>query len=156
MNGFLPTRGSLMLDFVTVAMVAVSLLLLLSVYWAKRQWRWHRALQITLAVILLVAIVAFEVDLRFFSDWQKLAEPSPYYESGWVHRWLWVHLGFAVPTPFLWAGLIFVSLKGQPQNPAEHVQFANWHKRWGWASVILMWLTAVTGWVFYWVSFVAT
>ncbi|MFN5707735.1 MAG: DUF420 domain-containing protein, partial [Planctomycetota bacterium] len=70
--GFLPARGSFMLDLVCVAMVAVTVLMLLSIALARfgRQYRWHRLLQLSLAIVLLLAVLAFEIDVRFFTDWR--------------------------------------------------------------------------------------
>ena len=100
-NGFLPTRGSFMLDFVVVAMLAVTIAMAISITLVKKlsKYGWHKAIQISFAVILLVAVLAFEVDMRFFTDWRELAEPSPFFESRVVHLALGVHLLFAIPAP---------------------------------------------------------
>lgn len=144
-----------MLDFVAVAMILVTAIMFVSVFLVKYrlQWRLHRQIQIALGLILLVTIVAFEVDLQLFTNWEELAKPSPFFASGWVHRFLWAHLLFAIPTPILWGYLIVWSLLRQGRL-ASH-EFAAWHRRMGWISVIMMSMTAITGWVFYWVGFVA-
>lgn len=154
--GFLPTRGSFMLDFVVVAMTLVIPLMAFSIILARRgQRHLHRAIQIVMALVLLVAVAAFEIDLRLITkNWRELAEPSPYYESGWVDRWLWIHLAFAVPTPLWWGWVIFGALRKFPRDlkGSEHVAV---HRRRGWIAAVLMTGTAVTGWIFYGVAFVA-
>jgi uncharacterized membrane protein YozB (DUF420 family) len=158
MPGFLGTRGSLMLDVVFTAMFLIVPLLGVSVWLVKRrQYTLHKWLQIGMGVVLLVAVVAFEVDMRFFTDWEKLAVGSPYYAPDtWNPVWtsLAIHLCFAVPTPIVWIIVIVQALRkfDSPVRPGKHSAS---HKRWGWIAVVLMTLTAATGWVFYWLAFAA-
>lgn len=156
MNGFLPTRATFMLDFVFVAMFAVLPVLAFSIRLVKRRhYGWHKRLQIALALVLLVAVTAFEIDLNLITkDWRPLAEASPYYASRWVDWSLWIHLCFAVPTPLLWIAVIVQALRKFPDPPAPN-HYSRRHARWGWAATIGMTMTAVTGWVFYYLAFVA-
>ena len=105
------------------------------------------------AFILLITIVAFEIDVRFLVDWNELAKPSAFYDSGWVHRCLGIHLAFAIPTPFVWIYAIVMALKHIPADP-QPCRYSPQHKRWGWISAIMMFGTAFTGWVFYVLAFV--
>ena len=77
-NGFLPTRASWMLDFIALAMLAVVFVLGLSIYLvrAKKNKRLHRTIQIATAVTLTIALIAFEIDVRFITKWRELAELS--------------------------------------------------------------------------------
>ena len=154
-GGFLPTRGTFMLDFVFVAMFAIVLILGVSIYLVrkKRLFRIHKKIQLITAAILLIAIVAFEIDVRFFVDWNTLASESEYYESGWVHRALYIHLMFAIPTPFLWIYTIIKALRNFPSDPQPN-HYSPRHRFWGWLSTIAMVMTAVTGWIFYLMAFV--
>jgi hypothetical protein len=153
-QGFLPTRGSLVLDFVFVAMFAICAILILSIGVVKfaNGYRIHRKLQIGLAMILAVAIVVFEVDVRFVTDWRKLAERSTFYASGAVDRALWIHLAFAIPTPIVWIYVVVQALRNFPTDPVPGRHSAN-HRFWGWAATGMMCLTAATGCVFYWLAF---
>lgn len=166
-EGFLrfvmPTRGSLMLDVVFVAMFAVVPLLFLSIQLAKRgQYAWHKTAQIVLGTVLLVAVVAFEVDMRW-SGWQHRAVASPYFKAaeGGGLDWsspvgisLFVHLCFAVPTAVLWAYVVTMALRKfpSPPRPNEH---SHSHKKFSWLGTIGMVGTAVTGWIFYYLAFMA-
>ena len=69
LHGFLPTRGTFMLDFVFVAMFAIVPIMAWSIYLARyrRKYELHKRIQITLALVLAVAVAAFEVDARFFT-----------------------------------------------------------------------------------------
>lgn len=155
-HGFLPTRGSVMLDFVFVAMFAVVPLMGFGIWLAKRrQYEWHMRVQLTLAIVLLVAVAAFEIDLNFITkNWRPLAEPSPYYASGWVDRSLWLHLSFAVPTPLLWVFVIVQALRRFPR-PVAPSPYSAQHLLWARLAAIGMTLTAVTGWLFYYLAFIA-
>ena len=156
--GFLGTRASLMLDVVFLAMFLVVPVLAFSIYLVRRgRYALHRKIQLVLGAVLLVTVLAFELDLRFFTDWRKLAEPSPYYHSeGRCLVWtaLMVHLTFAVPVGFLWAFVIVQALRKfpYPPTPGRHSRS---HKFWGWLAVSFMVMTAITGWTFYWLAFVA-
>jgi len=158
-SGFLPTRGSLMLDVVFVAMFAIVPVLMFSIYLVKyrQSYTLHKIIQIISAAVLLIAVVAFEIDVRLFTDWEQLAAASPYYQADvWCPVWivLAVHLCFAVPTPVLWVVVIVQALRRFPSPPVPG-QHSGSHKTWGWVATMGMVLTAVTGWVFYWMAFVA-
>ncbi|HEX5103729.1 MAG TPA: DUF420 domain-containing protein [Pirellulaceae bacterium] len=161
-DGFLPWgRGSLMLDVVFVAMFVVVPVLAASIYLVKARGRYalHKKLQLTLAAVLLVAVLMFEIDMQFITKWETRAEPSPYFAE--ANKWtcpagvsLIVHLSFAIPTLLLWIYVVVQALRNFSRPPAPGPHSTN-HARFGWAAAIGMFLTAATGWVFYWMAFVA-
>lgn len=156
-RGFLPTRGSFMLDFVFVAMFAIIAAMAVSLYLVRygRRYELHRNLQITLGVVLLVAVTAFEIDLNLITkDWRPLAEPSPFYASKVVDYALWIHLAFAVPTPLLWIFVIVQGIRKFPR-PTLPNAYSRTHIFYARLAAIGMFMTALTGWVFYWLAFVA-
>jgi uncharacterized membrane protein YozB (DUF420 family) len=161
LHGFLPTRGSWMLDFVFVAMFCIIPVLAWSICLVRfrraeetHKCQWHKRIQLTLAVVLLIAVTAFEVDLNLITkDWRPLAEASPYYASRIVDYSLWIHLSFAVPTPLLWIFVIVQALRRFP-NPAAPCEYSSRHKMWGRIAAAAMLMTAITGWIFYWLAFV--
>jgi uncharacterized membrane protein YozB (DUF420 family) len=162
-DGFLPFgRGSLMLDVVFVAMFVIVPLLGLSLWLVKsrRNYQLHKTLQLAMASVLLVAVLLFEIDMQFFTQWEDRAAESPYFDA--ANKWsclagraLLVHLAFAVPTLFLWIAVVVQALRkfSRPPAPGPHSQ---WHARWATLAATGMFLTAVTGWIFYWLAFVAT
>ncbi len=154
--GFLPTRGSFMLDFLLVALIAIVILMALSIWLvrARRQFVWHKRIQVFSAALLAVTIVAFEIDMRFVTDWRQLAAASPWYESGVVDGALAIHLMFAIPTPLIWVYTLVQALRRMPNPPRPGADSVR-HRFWGWLSVIFLSLTAVTGWCFYVIAFVA-
>ncbi len=153
--GFLPTRGSIMIDFVFLAMFGIILILGTSIYLVRyrRMYEVHKWIQITTGIVLLLAVLAFEVDMRFFTNWQALAEPSSF-GMATVKGLLYFHLLFAIPTPLLWIFVIWHGLTKFP-NPAAPSPYSNTHIFWARLAAIGMLLTAVTGWVFYYAAFVA-
>ncbi len=160
-NGFLGTRASLMLDVVFLAMFAVIPVMGCGIALArfKHAYRWHKAIQLTVAMVLLLAVAAFEIDMQFLTEWELRAEPSPYFTS--AEKWsspagiaLAVHLFFAVPTAFIWVYVVSGALKHFPKHPTPNDYSAR-HRFWGRIAAIEMTMTAITGWVFYWLAFVA-
>jgi hypothetical protein len=161
-DGFLGFRGSLMLDVVFLAMFAVLPVLSVSIYLVKqRRYDLHKKLQLMLGIVLLLAVVAFEVDMRF-NDWKPRAAPSPYF-AGKIDNMDWscpigialiVHLFFAIPTALIWTIVIVQALRKFPRPPLPGTHSAS-HKFWGWLAVLEMTGTAVTGWIFYYLAFVA-
>lgn len=162
-NGFLGYDASFMLDVVVCALVLVVPTLLASIYLVKfrRQYTWHRNIQVTLAVVLLIAVTAFEVDLQFIHNgWESIVNKNP--ESprlnsdqlASVRTILRVHLLFAISTPVFWAITLVLALKRFPSPPAPNAHSTT-HKRLGWISAIDLALTSITGLIFYYVAFVS-
>lgn len=145
-----------MLDFVVLAMFGVTLVLAYSIYQVRVKKRplWHRNIQIATAIVLTLALVAFEVDVRFVSPWRQAAEVSPFYESGWVNRWLAIHLVFAIPTPFIWGYVILSGLR-RFKTGFKQGNYNRRHRILGRIAAGFMFMTAVTGWLFYYLAFIA-
>lgn len=158
-DGFLGTRASLMLDVVALAMVIVLPLLGVSVYLVKfrRRYALHKKIQLILGIVLLVVVGLFEFDMRI-GGWSHRAEASPYAghegSTDWVFVTLAIHLFFAVTAALLWIVVIARALVNFPKPPAPSAHSA-WHRRFGAAAAIDMACTAVSGWVFYYLAFVA-
>ncbi len=165
LDGFLPWRGSLMLDVVFLAMFLVIPAMAWSIRQARlRRYTLHKRVQLVLAAVLLAAVGAFEVDMQLFTDWRVRASglterpASPYYDalsdSGPAVYALWVHLVFAVSTAVLWVYVIVQALRKYP-TPPQPGPHSRSHVRWAWLAAWDMFLTALTGWVFYYLAFIA-
>jgi len=154
-NGFLGSRASIMLDVVFLAMFAVLPVMAVSIGMARfrRQYAWHKRIQLTLAIILLFAVAAFEIDMQFISGWQTRATPSPYWPAG-VKTSLYIHLVFSISTFFLWLYVVIGALRNIPKPPAPS-PYSRRHIFWARLAAIDLTLTALTGWIFYWLAFVA-
>jgi hypothetical protein len=158
MDGFLGTRASLMLDVVFLTMFVVVPVMAWSIWQVKYRRRYvlHKRVQLALAGVLLTAVLAFEVDMRFFTDWEERARDSIYFASpvNWVKVALWVHLFFAVPTALLWVYVTWHALRNIPDPPGPSPHSAK-HIRWARLAAWEMLGTAVTGWLFYYLAFMA-
>jgi len=165
LDGFLPWRGSLMLDVVFLAMFLVIPAMVWSIRQAKAgRYTLHKRMQLGLGGVLLVAVGCFELDMQFFTDWRVRAAGwgeragSPYYnaasDSGLVVAALWIHLLFAVSTAVLWVYVIVQALRKYPSPPVPG-PYSPSHVRWARIAYWDMILTAVTGWIFYYLAFIA-
>ena len=65
-----------------------------------------------------------------------------------------VHLSCAIPTAVLWVVVIWQALRHFPSPPGPS-NYSRRHALGGWLAALGMVLTAVTGWLFYWLAFVA-
>lgn len=154
-DGFLGTRAPLILDVLCLAMLAVVVVLGWSVFQVKYRGRFsvHKWTQITLAAILLIVVILFEVDIRMHG-WEERSAGQLGGRAGQAAvTALYVHLVFAVTTVVLWPVTIFLALRNFPQPPRPgthsriHVPLAR-------TAAIDMVLTTITGWIFYWIAFV--
>ena len=162
-NGFLGYDASLMLDVVVCALVLVVPWLLCSIYIVKvqRNYQLHKTLQLVLAVVLTLAVAAFEVDTQFIhGGWENIVNKIPDAprhssdEMAQIRTMLYVHLCFAVTTPLLWAVTIILALKRFP-SPIAPSAHSRLHKKLGWLSTVDLTLTSVTGLMFYYMAFIA-
>jgi putative membrane protein len=176
-DGFLGTRASLMLDVVFLAMFAVLVILAVSIYLVRnrRNYVWHKRIQLILGFVLLVTVTLFEADMRI-NGWMDRAAESKFYGPmqsppwllstvylkllhraevpGLVFTSLAVHLFFAVTTALLWIAVIVQALRRFPKPPVPN-DYSPQHKFWAWLAAIDMGFTALTGWIFYVLAFVA-
>jgi putative membrane protein len=153
-DGFLGTRASFLLDVVALAMIGVLAVLGLSIYLVRYRARYalHKRIQLALASALLVVVGLFEAEMRLHG-WRQRAEPSPYYET-WVMPSLLVHLAFSVSTCLLWTAVIVAALRKFDRQAYPGPHSAS-HRFWGRLAALDMLCTAVSGWAFYWLAFVA-
>lgn len=155
MSGFIPeSRGSFMLDLVATAMIAILPLLFAAIRSAQsRHYALHKKIMISLSLLLLVAVIGFEVEMRLVG-WRHLAKPSPYYDS-WVFWALGIHLIFSSTATVSLAITLWAALKKFPALPGPN-EHSEQHRKTGKLAALSLAGTAVTGWIFYWLAFIAT
>lgn len=156
MEGFIPGgRATLMLDVVAVAMILIVPVLWWSIYALAKCHRYatHAKVQLVMAAVLLLAVILFEVEIRSVG-WRDRAAPSPYLGPV-LYTVLIVHILIATATVLSWVATVFFALKRfpWPPKPGAHSIL---HKKLGKFAAIGMTLTAITGWIFYWMAFFAT
>ncbi len=160
-SGFLGFDASLMLDVVVCALALVVPVIIGSLYLVKvrKNYELHAKIQIALALILLLVVTAFEVDMRMHGGWQKIVNKHPEAPRvvgaalAQVETMLWLHLVFAVTTPVLWGVTLTLAWRrfATPRVPGSHSRL---HKTLGWAATLDLVMTSVTGLLFYWMAFV--
>ncbi len=157
-DGFLGTRATFMLDLVFLAMFSVIPAMAWSIYLVRyrRKFELHKWIQTVLALVLLVTVLVFEVDIRLHG-WRERAKESRFYgdaESwGTVDISLAIHLVFAVSTALLWIYVVPSAWRNFPR-PAAPSPYSQRHILWARIAALGMLLTAVTGWIFYILAFV--
>jgi len=156
MSGFLAfSRGTMMLDIIAIGLFAFVPLLAYSLYKvrAHKAYETHRRYQTFLSTLLLILVSLFELELRLYG-WRQHAEASPYYNTI-IPPFLNVHLTFAISTSILWM-VTFVTAYRRFERPAVPNTFSRKHIVLGRVTVIGTLLTGVTGWIFYYLAFIAT
>lgn len=155
LDGFLGTRATFMLDVLVLAMGAIVAALAWSIYQVKyrRRYELHKWVQVSLGVVLLVAVIVFEVDVRLNGWQERAAGELGGHASQLVMTSLAIHLVFAVSSSILWPIVIVRALLNFP-NPPQPGPHSRFHVRWARIAAIDMFITAITGWSFYYLAFV--
>ena len=158
-NGFLGYNASFMLDAVVCALGLVVPVLAVSIGAAANQrYRLHRFLQWTLAVLLTLAVTAFEVDMRMHGGWRNIVNKDAAHprlgpaemDAAW--NLLRIHLVFAVTTPLLWLTTLILATRKFP-SPPQPGPHSVWHRRLGKLAALDLVGTSVTGLWFYYRAF---
>ena len=155
MQGFIPqSRGSFMLDLVAIAMFAILPAVVFGIHLVKNQGNYerHKKMMLAITLALAVTVVLFELEMRLVG-WRQLAEPSPYVTS-LMPIALGIHLLCSITTTALLIATVWLAFRRfpSPPRPSEH---SPRHKTLGKLSAVGLMLTSVTGWIFYYLAFVA-
>jgi hypothetical protein len=154
-DGFLGTRAPLILDVLCLAMLGVVIVLCWSVYQVKirRRYSVHKWTQVTLGIILLAVVIVFEIDIRLHGWEDRAAGAIGARAPAAAVTALYVHLVFAISTIILWPTTIILALRNFPNPPMPSVH-SRIHIPLARTAATDMVLTAITGWVFYYIAFV--
>ncbi|MCH9813003.1 MAG: DUF420 domain-containing protein [Epsilonproteobacteria bacterium] len=149
LDGFLGTRGDFIVDLVITVSGFLPFLMLFTFYLAaKGMYTLHRNLQILLFIVVVGLVVALEYDIQF-GGLAEISKMTPFKDSVALLFVFAIHLFFAITSFGGWLWLLIKSSKRYP----KHFEFN--HKKWGkliFADVVL---TAITGWILYWMTFAA-
>jgi putative membrane protein len=153
-QGFLGTRGDILMDAVLVAIVLTPFFFLWAVRLARTgRYKAHRNLQTCLLTVLLAAVVLFEVDIRLSGGTAAFLKGSPYAGTSLLTWLLRTHVVVAVLSFALWASLVVLAWKHR-MDLHPHL-FSATHRRrgyWVFAGTIF---TSLSGCWLYVIGFVA-
>lgn len=152
--GFLGSRADVLMDVVLIAMALTPFLLVWAIRLARRRdYTRHRTVQSSLLCVLLVAVVAFEVDVRMSGGSAAFITGSRYLGTTLFYSLLGVHILVAVASFALWTWVVARGWGVSPEPSAEH--FGAAHRRQGYLILAGVTFTSVSGAVLYWMSFVS-
>lgn len=121
-RGFLGTRADLLMDVVFVSTLLTPFVVAWGIRFASRgDFRRHRAVQVTLLVVLLVAVALFEVDVRLSGGSGSLMKGSSYAGTGLLRGITLAHVLANVATFVTWLVLTVKSWRrfGGPDFPGR-------------------------------------
>ena len=151
--GFLGTRGDILMDIVVLSFLFILPLLVISWRAARqREYSKHRFIQVSLLLILAVAVGLFEADLKLSGGIFELTAASSYAGTGLLNGLIYGHTLVAISSALVWVVLAFVSLRKFPNPPASNA-FGPTHKRWGKIGMLLMMASGLSAIPLYYLGF---
>jgi putative membrane protein len=151
--GFLGTRADILMDIVILSFLLI--LPLLAVSWQRARsgcYAQHRAMQLTLASFLAVAVLFFELDLKLSGGIFELTRESAYAGTGLLNTLIYGHTLVAIGSALIWVPLVFISMKKFGKPPAPNA-FSGRHRFWGRLGMVLMILSGCSAMPLYYVGF---
>ena len=144
-----------MLDLVAVAMFAILPALAFGMHLVKdkRNYAAHKKMMLAISVTLAITVILFELEMRLIG-WRDLAAPSPYFNT-LMPVALGIHLVCSVSTTVALIATVWFAIRGFPSPPVPGDHSTS-HKKLGKFSAIGLFLTSVTGWIFYYLAFMAS
>ena len=152
-QGFLGTRGDVLMDLVVLSFIVILPGLVISWRAARRRdYRKHRMIQISLVVVLAVAVGLFEVDLKLSGGIFELTRESSYAGTGLLNGLIYGHTMVAIGSVLVWVPLIILSLRRFPNPPVSNA-FGATHRLWGRIGMLLMMASGLSAVPLYYVGF---
>ena len=151
--GFLGTRGDILMDLVVLSFIVILPVLVVS--WRAARGSYyskHRAIQITLVLVLAVAVGMFEVDLKMSGGIFELTQESGYAGTGLLNSLIYGHTVVAISSVLIWVPLIILSLRRFPNPPVSNA-FGRTHRLWGRVGMVLMMASGLSAIPLYYVGF---
>ncbi len=151
--GFLGTRADILMDLVLLSFIVI--LPAISWSWLKVRaggYKAHKSAQLTLGVILFVAVAMFEIDMKLAGGIFELTKESRYNGTTLLNSWIYGHTVVAILTSIIWVLLIIFSLKRFP-NPPEPAEFSKTHRFWGRLGMVTMMLAGLSAFPLYYYGF---
>jgi len=147
-SGFLGTRAPFFMDFVTIMVALLPLLVLGAISMAKRKsYKLHALSQTIIFIISVIVVGYFEFGVRLGGGFNAFMEGSntSHTYALWV---LIVHIIIAVVSLIIWVKILFSANKAKKNNQLPGSLSAE-HKKAGIYTFIGIFLTGFTGlWVY--------
>ena len=136
-NGFLGTRAPLFMDFVTIIVAFLPLLVALAILLAKnKKYKAHGLAQTILFIISIIVVSYFEYGVRLAGGFKNFMDGSGV-DYSYALIVLIVHIIIATSTLVLWIMTMYKAVKKKP------------HKSIGMKTYLGIFLTSATGiWVY--------
>ena len=152
-QGFLGTRGDILMDLVVLSFIVILPILVISWRAARAgNFSRHRAIQLTLVLLLAVAVGLFEVDLKMSGGIFELTSGSRYAGSTLLNSLIYGHTAVAIGSVLVWLPLLVLSLRRFPNPPASNA-FGPTHRVWGRVGMMLMMASGISAVPLYYVGF---
>jgi putative membrane protein len=144
-QGFFGTEADVLMDIVVLAFAVIVPTLIFSWIRVRRgQWQLHKRIQLSLASVLAVAVVLFEIDMRVSGGIFEMTQASSWAGTGFYNGSVYFHTVVAISTSLLWIGLVLSALIKFDKSPVPNA-FSNKHKLFGRLGMIFMLTTGITG-----------
>ena len=152
-QGFLGTRGDILMDLVVLSFLVILPVLMISWRAARRgNYAQHRAIQISLVLVLAVAVGLFEVDLKLSGGIFELTRESSYAGTTLLNGLVYGHTLVAIGSTLVWVPLVIVSLR-RFSNPPVSNAFGPTHRKWGRLGMLLMMASGLSAVPLYYLGF---
>jgi putative membrane protein len=146
--GFLGTRAPFFMDFVTLIVAFLPLLVLLAISMARKQsYKLHAFTQTLIFIVSVIVVGYFEYGVRLGGGFNSFMQ-----ESHTAHDYaLWVliiHIIIAIISMFYWTKTLLQAIKSEKSRTLPG-SFSSSHKKAGIYTFIGIFLTGFTGiWVY--------
>lgn len=146
--GFLGTRAPFFMDYVTIIVTLLPLLIILAILLAKKKmFKLHIVSQIFLFIFSFIVISYFEYGVRVDGGFEKFVKESSLSER-FIFYFLIFHIVVSIATMVWWSRTLIVGIIAY-RNKSLPGSFSAAHKRLGIQSAWGIFLTSLTGlWVY--------
>lgn len=146
-------RAPIILTILALALFFVVPTLLWSLRQARLgKYQVHKRTQIGTSTAIFILLIFFEMQIPG-SDWIKQTAQSSFPEAT-IRSYLSVHKSIAISTTLLWTMTFLLAFWRTP-NPPRPSTHSKVHKIMGTSSAVMLIITAISGWIFYWMAFIA-
>ena len=147
--GFLGTRAPFFMDFVTLIVAFLPLLVGIAISFARKQkYELHGIVQTLIFIISLIVVGYFEYGVRLGGGYEAFVQNTQV-SHDYLFIVLMIHIGISVITLGIWGSTIFHARKDSKRGGILPGSHSLSHKKSGMRTFIGIVLTSLTGiWVY--------